>query len=54
MLCVNLPWLVSQVSAAAAATTGIKEYLASKNRHSLIWGQDWQPAGHNKDADKMS
>jgi hypothetical protein len=36
-----------------AALAGIKDYLTSKNRHHLIWGQDWQP-NHSKDAAKMA
>lgn len=32
---------------------GVKKYLGSSNRHSLVWGQDWQPARDNKDANKM-
>jgi hypothetical protein len=31
--------------AQVAALEPIAEYLASDNRHSTVWGTDWQPAG---------
>jgi hypothetical protein len=44
---------VTNGAAALSAAAGVKKYLGSSNRHSLVWGQDWQPARDNKDANKM-
>lgn len=48
----NFPQLVL-LRKRVVGQPGIKDYLTSSNRHSLIWGQDWQPH-HNKDAAKMA